>query len=68
MRWRFISGFVVTAAVSSFPAFAQAPEPPKIWTVAAGAGLALTNGNKDTSTINASYDVTYDPQTRNREV
>jgi hypothetical protein len=33
--------------------------------VAAGAGLALTSGNTDTSTVNASYDITYDPQTRN---
>jgi putative salt-induced outer membrane protein YdiY len=50
------------------PAFAQPPaEPtePKTWTVAAGAGLALTSGNTDTSTVNAAYNITYDPQTRN---
>lgn len=53
--------FAVTA-----PAFAQAPpEPPKIWTVAASAGLAITSGNSDTSTINAAYDIVWDPQRRN---
>ena len=46
-------------------AWAQAPAPPKIWTVAASAGLALTHGNKDSSTVNAAYDLTYDPHTRN---
>jgi putative salt-induced outer membrane protein YdiY len=49
------------------PAFAQAqaPEPPKIWTVTASAGLALTSGNSDTISTNAAYDITYDPQRRN---
>jgi putative salt-induced outer membrane protein YdiY len=49
-------------------AFAQAPapgEPPKIWTVTASAGLALTSGNSETSSTNASYDIVYDPQRRN---
>lgn len=50
---------------SGAPAWAQAPAPPKIWTVAASAGLALTHGNKDSSTVNAAYDLTYDPHTRN---
>jgi putative salt-induced outer membrane protein YdiY len=46
--------------------FAQAPPaPPKIWTVTASAGLALTSGNSDTSTVNLAYDLTYDPQTKN---
>lgn len=44
----------------------QTPPPPhQVWTVAASAGLALTNGNTDTSTINAAYDLTYDPLTKN---
>jgi putative salt-induced outer membrane protein YdiY len=49
------------------PAFAQAPvnEPPKIWTVTASAGLALTNGNSDTTSTNAAYDIVYDPHQRN---
>lgn len=65
---RLIPCALLAAAVlaGASPALAQAPPPePKIWTVAAGAGLALTSGNKDTSTVNASYDLTYDPQTRN---
>lgn len=49
------------------PAFAQTPPPapPKVWTVAASAGLALTSGNTDTSTINAAYDLTYDSLKKN---
>jgi putative salt-induced outer membrane protein YdiY len=49
------------------PVFAQAPAPPepKLWTVEAGAGLALTSGNTDTSNINASYNVIYNPQRKN---
>ena len=47
--------------------FAQAAPspPPKIWTVTASAGLAMTNGNSDTVSTNAAYDITYDPQRRN---
>ena len=61
------TAFVVLGAVcSARPVFAQAPlAPPKIWTVSASAGLALTSGNSDTSTVNLAYDLTYDPQTRN---
>ena len=50
------------------PAFAQAPAnppPPKIWTVTASAGLALTDGNSDTTSTNAAYDIVYDPHQRN---
>jgi len=56
---------VGTVLLSGVPAWAQAPAEPKIWTVAASAGLALTHGNKDSSTVNAAYDLAYDPQTRN---
>jgi putative salt-induced outer membrane protein YdiY len=67
MRWMRISVLILTTAVlsSAASAWAQAAPEPKIWTVNAGAGLALTHGNKDTSTVNAAYDLTYDPQTRN---
>jgi putative salt-induced outer membrane protein YdiY len=52
--------------VSAATAFAQPPPAaPKIWTIAASAGLALTSGNSDTHTINAAYDLTYDPKRRN---
>jgi putative salt-induced outer membrane protein YdiY len=50
-------------------ASAQPPAAPAVpagpWTGSAGAGLALTSGNTDTSNFNASYDVTYDPKTKN---
>lgn len=61
------AGVFLTALGTAVPAFAQAPAaaPPKIWTVAASAGLALTSGNTDTSTVNVAYDLTYDPQRRN---
>ncbi|HVQ13968.1 MAG TPA: hypothetical protein VMS40_10265, partial [Vicinamibacterales bacterium] len=69
MHARVVSAtaFVVLVVIcSSGPAFGQAPaEPPKIWTVTASAGLALTSGNSNTSTINLAYDLTYDPQTKN---
>lgn len=49
------------------PVFAQAQPPaePKVWTVETSAGLALTNGNTDTSNVNASYNVIYNPQRKN---
>lgn len=49
------------------PVFAQAPPPPprKPWTVAASAGLALTSGNTDTSTVNVAYDLIYDSLGKN---
>ena len=60
-----LSALVCTALACSAPAIAQtAPPEPKIWTVTAGAGLALTSGNTDTSTVNASYEIIYTPQTR----
>jgi putative salt-induced outer membrane protein YdiY len=48
------------------PSASAAPSPPPgPWTGSAGAGLAFTRGNTDTSNVNASYDVTYDPKTGN---
>ena len=57
----------------SAPAFAQTPPapppppapaapetPPPGWTGSFGAGLALTQGNSDTSTVNVAYDVKRD--------
>jgi putative salt-induced outer membrane protein YdiY len=44
---------------------AQAPAEPKVWTVEMSAGLALTSGNTDTSNVNASYNVIYNPQRKN---
>jgi putative salt-induced outer membrane protein YdiY len=49
------------------PAQAQTQEPappPSPWKLNFGGGFALTSGNKDTSTYNASYAVSYAPHTR----
>ena len=40
------------------------PPPPPVWTGSFGAGLALTQGNRDTSNVNLSFDVKRDPKTR----
>ena len=56
--------FASLAAVASVHAQAPAP-PPKALATTASAGLALTSGNKDTSTLNLGYELSYDPKTRN---
>lgn len=38
---------------------------PNPWKGGASLGLTFTSGNKDTSTLNAGYEVTYDPKSRN---
>ncbi|HKT81548.1 MAG TPA: DUF481 domain-containing protein [Vicinamibacterales bacterium] len=58
-------GLVLLFGVPASQAMAQAPAEPKIWTVTASAGIAFTSGNTDTSTVNAAYDLVYDPQRRN---
>jgi putative salt-induced outer membrane protein YdiY len=61
------------------PALAQAPAapaapaaapgqpepPPPTWTGTISGGLALTDGNSDTSNINLAYEIIRDPKTRN---
>jgi putative salt-induced outer membrane protein len=44
------------------------PPPPEAesWTATVSGGLALTNGNRDTSTLNVGYELLYDPKERNR--
>jgi putative salt-induced outer membrane protein YdiY len=61
------AGVVLLVVCAAPPVFGQAapPPPPKVWQVTASAGLALTSGNSDTSTVNLAYDLTYDPQTKN---
>jgi putative salt-induced outer membrane protein len=44
---------------------AQDAPPPKVWTTSAGAGVAVTSGNSDTSLFNANYSIAYDPQRKN---
>ena len=56
---------VIVTAVLPAPTLAQAqppaaPPPPPGWTGSVGAGLALTQGNSDTSSINLAYDVKRD--------
>ena len=40
------------------------PSEPPVWTGSFGAGLALTQGNKDTTNFNLSFDVKRDPKTK----
>lgn len=60
---------VLLASLASVPSLqAQAPAAtpaPKALATTASAGLALTSGNKDTSTLNVGYELSYDPKTRN---
>lgn len=54
-----------TAVMIAVAATVSAQEaPPPTWTGAAGAGVALTVGNTDTSSINLSFKVVRDPKTR----
>lgn len=55
---------LILAVLAAAPAtvFAQpaAPPPPPGWVGSASAGLALTQGNSDTSTVNAAYELKRD--------
>lgn len=55
----------VLITMACMPASAQAPATPNVVTMSASAGLALTSGNKDTSTLNLGYEVVRDPKTKN---
>jgi putative salt-induced outer membrane protein YdiY len=69
-HFRFFALVLASAMVIILagPAFAQTtpaapaapPPPPPGWTGSFGAGLALTQGNSDTSTVNVAYDVLRD--------
>lgn len=60
----FVVLSIATAAFAQAPAApappAQEPPPPPGWTGSFGAGLALTQGNSDTSTINVAYEAKRD--------
>ena len=54
---------LLVAAFAAVPQLALAqdpPPPPPGWTGSASAGLALTQGNSDTSTVNAAYELKRD--------
>src|SRR5687768_11193804 len=50
----------VTSLFMASPASAQTAPPPPGWAGSASAGLALTSGNSDSSTVNAAYDLKRD--------
>jgi putative salt-induced outer membrane protein YdiY len=64
MQMRTFPAFLlISAALAAAPTFAFAqtpPPPPPGWVGSASAGLALTQGNSDTSTVNAAYEVKRD--------
>ncbi|HUR35284.1 MAG TPA: DUF481 domain-containing protein [Vicinamibacterales bacterium] len=63
----FAGGLFVALLAAPTPTLAQTPTPPApAWTQTASAGLALTSGNKDTSTLNLGFELVHDPGTRNR--
>jgi putative salt-induced outer membrane protein YdiY len=70
---RTVSCLFLALSLTATAAFAQDPAapapapsdpPPPGWTGSFGAGLALTQGNSDTSTINAAYEVKRDTGSR----
>jgi putative salt-induced outer membrane protein YdiY len=64
MQIRAFQFLLLSAALAAAPtlAFAQTPPPPPPpgWVGSASAGLALTQGNSDTSTVNAAYELKRD--------
>jgi len=65
-----ISAALITLLLGAVPLMAQpaaAPDakPPEPTTGNVSLGLALTSGNKDTTTFNAGYELKYDPKTKN---
>ena len=57
---------VLFVLISATALFAQTPAPTGPWTTqTASAGIALTQGNKDTSSVNLGYEMVYDPKTSN---
>jgi putative salt-induced outer membrane protein YdiY len=61
----FVVGLVIVA--SAAVSLAQpAAAPLKPWTQSVSLGLATTQGNRDTTTFNAGYEITFDAQRRHR--
>src|SRR4051812_27136240 len=53
-------------AQAPLPPITMPPSPGAPWVATVSGGLALTSGNRDTSTLNLGYEFLYDPRTRNR--
>jgi len=67
MLGRVCGGVLLCCLLPPAAALGQTTTPAaaaKPWRLNFGAGLALTSGNKDTSTYNASYNVVYTPHAR----
>jgi putative salt-induced outer membrane protein YdiY len=65
MSRHFPAFAILFAAVTASPTIATAqtpapPPPPPGWAGSASAGLAMTQGNSDTSTVNAAYELKHD--------
>ena len=61
---RILLPAVLAALVPTMTAAQDPPPiPPPAWTGSAGAGLAITSGNSDTSNINISFKAVRDPKT-----
>ena len=64
MHMRTLQLLLIFAALVAAPSIAlaqpAAPPPPPGWVGSASAGLALTQGNSDTSTVNAAYELKRD--------
>jgi putative salt-induced outer membrane protein YdiY len=66
MKMRTLPALVTFLALGALPSTALAqtiattPAAPPGWAGSAGAGLALTQGNSDTSTVNAAYELKHD--------
>lgn len=60
-----VCALVVSLTSASSVDAQQSAAAPKALATTASAGLALTNGNRDTSTVNVGYELSYDPKTRN---
>lgn len=52
----------VLAQAPTCPCPDEPPPPPPVWTGSVGAGLALTQGNSDTTNLNLSFDLVRDAQ------
>lgn len=59
----FLGGLLLAASASAQTPAPAAPPPP--WSGALSAGIALTGGNTDTTTINVAFDVQSDKTQRN---